>query len=387
MKRIFIIILFQFFIVPLTFAQIQYVNYNVVTNEINERNPVPSEESFYIQGTIPTNIEFVKVRVHRTGRNPAQALEYTWKAPFDFPVNNYELFIASPLRSNERYDFEFLYYQKAEPEQMDAVRNAINSNLESYIRSSLEVSRRGIQSSKADQVMISEMNAIVIEGLDDYRHFLGREFKGFSDIVRQKLNQKNRMRLSRARFNILGRSPEDDERAVYALQYVDELVLVVQQESDQYLSRSLMALADVRTVQGYPTARKPSTLPLNFGYGAFSMQQSLPNTEYFNGPYVGLSLPLGNRIFENILGNTSFSTGVFLQNFNSSQGDRISGPLIGLPIYAGLGYSVFRIFRLNAGAVLVNFEEAVTQNTTNYIQPYVGISLELNIWLGLNNRR
>jgi len=372
---------------PFTYGQIQYVNYNVVSNEINERNPVPSEEPFYIQGTIPTNVEYVKVRVNRTGRNPALAEEYTWKAPFDFQVSNYELFIADPLRSNERYDFEFLYYQKAETDQMEAVREAINNNLESYIRSSLEVSRRGIRSIKSDQVMINEMNAIVRGGLEDYRHFLGRDFRGFSDVVRQKLAQRKRMRLSRARFNILRRNPEHNERAVYALNYVDELVATVQQESDQYLTRSLMALVDVRTVQGYPTEDKPSTLPLNFGYGAFAIQQSLPNTEYFNGPYVGLSLPLGNRVFQRVLGNASFSTGVFLQNFNSSQGDRITGPLIGLPIYAGLGYKVFRIFRLNAGAVIVNFEDAATMSTTNYIQPFAGISLELNLWLGLNNRR
>lgn len=385
MKKLFTYLIL-FFIIPFTYGQIQYVNYNVVSNEINERNPVPSEEPFYIQGTIPTNVEYVKVRVYRTGR-PSQAEEYTWKAPFDFPVSNYELFISDPLRSNERYDFEFLYYQKAETEQMEAVREAINNNLESYIRSSMEVSRRGIRSYKSDQAMINEMNAIVRGGLDDYRHFLGRDFTGFSDVVRQKLAQRNRMRLSRARFNILRRNPEHNERAVYALNYVDELVATVQQESDQYLTRSLMALVDIRTVQGYPTEDKPSTLPLNFGYGAFAIQQSLPNTEYFNGPYVGLSLPLGNRVFQRVLGNASFSTGVFLQNFNSSQGDRITGPLIGLPIYAGLGYKVFRIFRLNAGAVIVNFEDAATMNTTNYIQPFAGVSLELNLWLGLNNRR
>ncbi|HSJ68152.1 MAG TPA: hypothetical protein VK921_10775 [Anditalea sp.] len=387
MKKLFTFFLIVFSAIPFTYAQIKYVNYNVVSNELNERNPVPSEEPFYIQGRIPTNVEYVKVKVYRSGRNPSQGFEYTWKVPFDFPVSNYELFIADPLRSNERYDFEFSYYQKAEIDQMETVREAINNNLESYIRSSMEISRRGIRSVKSDQVMINEMNAILNSGLDDYRHFLGREFSGFSDVVRQKLAQKNRMRLNRARFNILRRNPEDNERAVYALQYVDELVATVQQEADQYLTRSLMALVDIRTVQGYPTEDKPSTLPLNFGYGAFAIQQSLPNTEYFNGPYVGLSLPLGNRVFQKVLGNASFSTGVFLQNFNSSQGDRITGPLIGLPIYAGLGYKIFRIFRLNAGAVLVNFEDAVTSNTTNYIQPYAGISLELNLWLGLNNRR
>lgn len=79
--------------------------------------------------------------------------------------------------------------------------------------------------------------------------------------------------------------------------------------------------------------------------------------------------------------------GLFLNNFNSSQGNRITGPLVNLPIHAGLGYKMFRILRLNAGAVLPNFEEAYTKLKKNYIQPYVGVSLEINLWMGLNDRR
>lgn len=387
MKNVFTLLLLTIISVEHSYSQIQHINFDVINNELNERNPVPSEEPFYIQGPLPTNIEYVKVRVFRSGRSPESGNEYAWRSAFDFNVAQYELFVSEPLRSNERYDFEFHYYQKAEEEQMEEVKEAINNSLESYIRANLEVTRRGIRSFNSDQTMINQMNTIVEEGLVDYRHFLGRDFRGFSDVVRQKLAQRNQLRLNRARFNILGRARQDDERAVYALNYIDELVATVQQETDQYLGRSLMALADIRTVQGYPTERKPSTLPLNFGYGAFGISRNLPNTEYFNGPYVGISLPLGNRVFTKFLGNASFSTGVFLQNFDTTQGDRISGPYIGLPIYAGLGYKIFRVFRINAGAVFVNFEDIDAATTTNYIQPFVGVSLELNLWLGINDRR
>lgn len=103
---------------------------------------------------------------------------------------------------------------------------------------------------------------------------------------------------------------------------------------------------------------------------------------------MGLSLPLGNRAFTKFLGNASFSTGIFLTNFESSQGDRISGELIGLPIYAGLGYKMFQVFRLNVGAVMLNFEGVNGMGNSNtYIQPFAGISLEFNLWLGLKDRR
>ncbi len=387
MKRIITVFLIIFLSTSGAYAQIKHVNLDVVTNQINEGNPIPSEEPFYIRGRLPENIDFVKVKIYQAGKSPDQGNEYFWKTAFDFQVNEYELFVSDPLRSNENYNLEFHYFQQANEEQMEEIKEAVTNNLESYIQSNFEVSNSGIKSYRSEQVMITQMNQIVRDAFDDYRHFLGRDFKGFSDIVRQKLEQKDKLKLRRARFNILGRNKEDNERAVYAQQYLEELNTLVTNEAEQYLDRSLMALVDIRTVSSYPTEKKPSTLPLNFGYGAFAVKRSLPSTEYFNGPYLGLSFPLANKTFQKVLGNASISTGVFLQNFSSGQGDQISGPLVNLPIYAGLGYKLFRVLRLNAGVVVINFEEADGSMNTNYVQPFAGISLEFNLWLGINGRR
>ncbi|ERM84509.1 hypothetical protein P872_25470 [Rhodonellum psychrophilum GCM71 = DSM 17998] len=387
MNKIFTLTLIVFFGAASAFAQIKYVNFDVVGNTVNEGNPMPAEEPFYIKGTLPQGIEFVKVKVFESGKSPSKGDEYSWKTAFEFKVNQYELFVSKPLKSNDSYDLEFQYFQKADEAQMESVKSAVNMNLASYIRSSFEVTGSGIKSFRSDQVMITQMNQILKDALEDYRHFLGRDFSGFSDLVRQKLAQKDKMKLRRAKFNILGKNKDDNSKAVYAEQYLEELVETVTAEADQYLAKSLMALVDVRTITNYPTEKKPGTLPINFGYGAFAIKRSLADTEYFNGPYLGLSFPLGNKVFQKFLGNASFSTGVFLNNFNSSQGDRITGPLVNLPIHAGLGYKMFRVLRLNAGAVLLNFEEADTKLKTNYIQPYVGVSLEINLWMGLNDRR
>ncbi|MFN3800302.1 hypothetical protein [Belliella pelovolcani] len=368
-------------------AQIKSINYDVVSNEINSGVVLPAEEPFYIKGTLPRGIEYVKIRINRPGKSANQAESYDWKRAFDFEVNQYEIFVANPLKSNTNYDFEFFFYERASESQMDKVKEAIGENLEAYIKSNFEVSSGGIKAYNNDQVMLSQMNQIVENGLEDYRHFLGRDFPGFSDLVKQKLDQRNKLKLRRARFNILGKSDGDNEKAAYANKYIEELIDAVQNETEQFLSRSLMSLVDIRTVNSYPTEKKPGTLPLNFGYGAFAIKRSLSSTEYLNGPYLGLSLPLGNKTFQKFLGNASFSTGVFLQNFNASSGERISGPIVNLPIYAGLGYKMFRVMRFNAGAVLINMEDISSGVKTDYIQPYVGMSLEFNLWVGLNNRR
>ncbi|MCH7413662.1 hypothetical protein MM213_09210 [Belliella sp. R4-6] len=386
MKKIFIILL-VFAVCSHSFAQIKSVEYDVVSNQVNSGVPLPAEEPFYIRGTLPRNIEFVKVKINRPGRNENQTEEYSWKTAFDFQINQYEIYVGNPLKSNTDYNLEFYFYERAEESQMDAVKNALHKNLESYINANLEVASGGIKSYNNDQVMMSQMNQIVENGLIDYRLFLGRDFPGFSDLVRQKLAQKNKLKLRRARFNILGNKDGENEKAVYADQYVNELIATVQNELDQFLSRSLMSLVDIREVNAYPTEKKPNTLPLNFGYGAFAVKRSFGSTEYFNGPNIGLSLPLGNRTFRKFLGNASFSTGVFIQNFESENGTKISGPLVNLPIYAGLGYKLFNVMRFNAGAVMINMDDTNSGSKTNYIQPYAGLSLEFNLWVGLNNRR
>jgi len=368
-------------------AQIKTVNYNVVNNEINSNNPLPSEEPFFIRGILPRDIEMVSINLNRSGKNPNRAEQYTWKRAFDFEVSQYEVFVSQPMRANDQYDLEFLYYKRADKDQMASVKVSINNNLESYIRANLEVTGGGIKTNNSNQVMMTQMNQIVTDALEDYKHFLGRDFKGFSEIVRQKLEQKDRLNLNKARFNILGKNKGDNSKAAYANQYINELISVVQNESDQYLDKSLLTLVELRTVSNYPTEKKPSTLPLNIGYATIPIKRSLPSTEYLHGPYAGLSIPLGNKAFKKFLGNASFSTGVFLQNFESSQGDKIEGQIIGLPIYAGLGYKMFRVFRFNVGAVSLNMENIGGTGSQHYIQPFAGISLEFNIWMGLNNRR
>lgn len=386
MKRILVLMILVFFSVETLKAQIKTVSYNVVNNEINSNNPLPSEEPFFIRGILPKDIQMVSVVMNRRGKNLKNADEYSWKRAFDFEVSQYEIFVSNPLRANEQYDLELLFYKRAEKEQMESIKASINKNLESYIRANLEVTGGGIKTNNSNQVVITQMNKIVEDALEDYRHFLGRDFKGFSEIVRQKLEQKDRLKLNKARFNLIGKNKEDNDKATYAAQYISELIEVVQNESDQYLDNSLLSLVDIRTVSNYPTERKPGTLPLNFGYGTIPIKRNLASTEYLHGPYAGLSIPLGNRTFTKFLGNASFSTGVFLQNFESSQGDQIEGQIIGLPIYAGLGYKIFRVFRFNVGAVSLNMNNGAGVSQ-HHIQPFAGISLEFNIWMGLNNRR
>jgi hypothetical protein len=83
----------------------------------------------------------------------------------------------------------------------------------------------------------------------------------------------------------------------------------------------------------------------------------------------------------------SISTGFFLSNKMENQlGEKISGPVLDRPIYVGLGYNFFRFIRLNAGGTFITTEQLSGQSAKSF-QPFVGISAEFNLWLGIGNKK
>lgn len=379
--------LFGLLVINIAHAQIKTVNYDIYKNEINGNTALPSEEIFFVKGPLPKDVLMVTVQLGKSGKKESSQIEYAWKKPYGIDINQFEVFISDPLYSNDSYDVEISFFKRAGQDQLAAIKTYIGRSLESYLRANLQVSGSGIRATHSNTVMMRQMNEIVTDALEDYRHYLGKEFPGFSDITLQKLEQRDQLNLGQARFNITGADKNDNKKAVFAAQYVSELVGLVQNESDQYLDNSLLALADTRAVRNFPTEKKPMTVPLNFGYGTIPFKRTLADREFLHGPYIGISIPLGNRTFNRVLGNSSFSSGIFLQNFKTNDGTQINGSFIRVPFYAGLGYRAFRIFRLNVGAVALNMEDGQGNFDYTYIQAFAGVSVEFRLWVGFNEKR
>lgn len=379
-------ILFYFLTYSLYFvgvAQVKTVDYSAIKNQLNGGQPLPSEESFIIQGRIPSSVRLVTLDIARTGKSPQSGNAYTWKTPYRQESELFELFVSHPLRSNEEYSLTLRYYEGANSTDMEELKSAIFGNLEAYIRASYEVNKRGLQTLSSQRVMMAQLDQIVYQGVANYTHPLDQEFAGFSDVVRQKIEQTHSLRLRDAKFNILRkRDDESRDEALYARQLIDELVALTQAEAEQYLRANLYMLVEIIELDNFPTEKRPNYLPINVGYAGTYFGGDFDNFDYDTSPYVGIAVPLGRRAFTKFLGNASLSTGIFVNNMTTSEGTTISGPLIGRPSYVGLGYSIFKVFRFNAGAVLTSSEvDSSLENITLY--PFVGFSLEFNLWLGL----
>lgn len=384
--RFYFASLFLIFSYLETSAQIPSVSLDLVQQELNGGTPLPSEKSFYIQGAIPEGIEMVKVRIFPSNKSESKGYDYMWKTPFGYQDLSYQLLVSDPLRASDEYNLIFSYYQKAGEEQMEEVRSLIFKNLKTYLSTVTSVRKGKIKFLESQEVIISRLNQIVEEGAYYFELPNGKEFGGFSDLVKNKLEQGKKLKLKNAELNLPELEDDDNARASYASVYLKELESTIQTEVDQYLSPQMLVQVDELDFKKYPSEKKPNALTLNAGYGAIMLSEGLAEREFISSPYAGLSFPLGNRAFNRFMNNLTLSTGVFISgNLENSQNERINGPLFNRPVYAGLGYNIFRFFRINAGATfLTTHQSDGTKNRS--INPYIGISADFRIWLGLGNK-
>ncbi|WP_439473596.1 hypothetical protein [Algoriphagus formosus] len=389
MKKILFTYSLLTFLAQVVLAQeaIKTIPLDLVQSKINGGMPLPSEEKFYIQGAIPGSIELVKVEIYPSKKSKKAGNTYFWKAPFGYSELSFQALVDNPLRANEDYHVEIGFYQKAGKDEVEEVRELIQTNLDTYLSTITSVKKGGIHFEDSDEQILNNMSKIVNTGAYYFELPNGAIFPGFSDLTRKKLEQRKKLKMGKAKFNVSGLSEADNARGAYARQYLDELEQIVFSEVEQYFSTNLLARVDEKIFQNYPTEKKPNSIPINIGYGAISLSKNLPQQEFVYSPYVGFSFPLGNRTFAKFMSNMSISTGVFISgNIENSMGERISGPALERPVYVGLGYNFFRFIRLNAGGTFLTTEQLDGNNVRSF-QPYVGLSAEFRIWLGFGNKR
>jgi hypothetical protein len=384
-KNLLILSILIFAALPLK-AQIETINLDIVTGKLNGGNPIPAEGAFYIQGSIPDKIEMVKLIIYPSKKTEKAGHSYFWKAPFGYKELSYQVLVSDPLRSGSDYHLEFGFYQKAGKEQVAEVTLLISQNINAYLSTITTIKRGGIKFSESNEVILSNLEQILDRGAFYFELPNGQKFPGFSDITRAKLEQREKLKMGKAKFNATKVGENDNARAVYAAQYLSELNAIISSEIEQFLSPNMLVRVDEKIFMNYPTEKTANVIPINVGYGAISLGKSLPDQEFAYSPYIGFSFPLGNRTFARFMNNLSISSGVFISgNMENALNERISGP-IDRPIYVGLGYNFFRVIRLNAGGTFITTEKLSGSNVNSF-QPFVGLSAEFNLWLGIGKKK
>lgn len=370
-------------------GQYTTVVFNYEKSFFNEGEPLPAEKKFIVTGSMDSKIEMVELMIFRpNGKYENPLYVSAWKRPFDNTSSTFYIPVEYVLRSNDKYELSVSYYTPLSVSEKQNLQENLITKIKTYLLQSLEVTNKKISFTKPYQAIRKDLDEIVTEGIRYYRSFAEIEFEGFSDVVIGKLRQFDQINLKKVYTNGENNAMTDKQLAAEA--HIENLIGLISSEVDHYLNHRMLILNDSKRIPLYPTEKLINVISANLGYGGVYLGGNLQNLSYGNGPYAGVSFPLGKKIFNStFMSNTSLSIGLFLTDFEDENENLITGPIIKKPIYAGLGYKFLDFMRINAGAVLLE-ESADTQSNFSVgdlsIQPFIGISLEINLWLGIGRK-
>jgi hypothetical protein len=389
MRKIYLLLVCCLWCFPLL-AQYETVVFNYDRMYFNEGQPLPAETKFILTGTVGRRISMVEVSIYDSPDDDEAAL-YTnaWKKGPGSTENMFVIPVNYPLRGSGEYTLLINYYQAASGRQQRELFRQLNSALHAYIDQSYVVSRNSIELRKLPRNIRNDLNAIVNQGLSLYKSQIGHEFNGFSDIVLEKLDQINDLRLRKARRNIVVAEGESNAevRLKYANEQVHALKTLVSQEVAQHVNAQLHALTDSRKITDYESKKTRNVLAINVGYGGVYYSGGFDDFTSDTAPYAGISIPFGKAAFNSpFWTRSSISAGVFFKNLDFGGDNEATGPLVKRPVYMALGYRALPFIRIHGGAALLQSSRESTSISDFdidrvYVRPFIGLSLELNLWL------
>ena len=377
------------FSTTLVSAQFQSVQYDYEKNWFGENQKLPAETPWMLSGQLPENISSIAVEIFGSSdRNKVPLHRAVWSAPLDGEPTNFYIPVNYNLRSNSSYTIELKYYRSMRPLEKDNLTQDVYDAIRSYIELNIVASKNEARLNKNPKAMIKDLDKLMNDGLVLFRSDLNRDFPGFSQLVLDQLESMDKLKLKQGKFNILQKKDDTsvaDQKIEYFQTQLENLQQVIKREIDQYMSYHLSVLEISRVVDNYYTEKTRNVIPINVGYGAVHNKGGIDNNmDYDSSPFIGVSFPLANPNFAGrFWSNSSISVGVFLNDFKFDNGDKYTGPLIERPFYLAYGYKVAYFIRLNAGATLL---ENVDGGGGVFVRPFVGVSIEINTWMGLGGK-
>lgn len=368
-------------------AQFKSVQYDYEKNWFGENQNLPAETPWMLSGVLPPDISMVAVEIYGSDDRSKDPLHTAvWTQSLDNDQVNFYVPVNYNLRSNSTYTVEIKYFRNLTAVEKDNLKQDVYNAMKSYIELNIVATNNNVDLQKNPKMMIKDLNKLMNNGLILFRNNLNVDFPGFSQLVEDQLENMDDLKLKSSKYNILKKDDDESKNNIkikYFNEQLENLQKVIKREIDQYLSYDLSVVEISRVVDNYKTEKTRTIIPINVGYGAVHNAGGFnDNIDYDSSPFAGISFPLANPNFAGkFWSNSSISVGVFFDNFKFDDNKEYTGPLVERPFYLAYGYKTAYFLRFNAGATLL---EDVNGGGTLYVRPFVGVSIEINMWLGLS---
>ncbi len=358
-------------------AQMQTIKLNSQKLQFDDGRALPAEKSFIVNGDAGALVGMMKMQVStKDFAKDKIVYETTWQRKIDDKTSVAVLPNLYKLKSGNEYFFRFLYYRKIMEVEKAQIKLMLKTTAKTLLESNIQAKDRSYKLLASPEDLYYSLNAVIEEGMVNYETKSGFAKPHFSGVIKDRLRTLSRIKISSDTANA-----STDNMFTSLLDQVNN-------EVDMIANNYQYVLNDVVTIPDYPVERKQNSLALNVGYAGVYNSGEFNNIDYFSGPYAGLSFPLGNRVFAGrFWNNSSISAGIFLKNFETTNNVEVSGPIVKKPLYVAYGYKVFNYLKLHAGAAVLEDTKFNNNTTSVYLKPFIGLSLEVNLWLGFDKKQ
>lgn len=368
-------------------AQAQRVVFNYEESNFNNNAPLPVAENFVIVGPVSNEVSMVEVKIFsdKPKSTDDELYKGLWKRHNATSEGNFYLPVNFKLRSTD-YDLVINYYRLLDENEIANIKNDLFAALDAYVEQTL-LNKPKRKLFKETQESLDDLNSIVNSATVYNKNSQNIRFKGFSDIVRDKIKTIKSIRKNTAK-KIYPDLKNDQALIKYRETQVNELKALVRNEASYLLNTGLSILADSRYINNYPVEKDKTILTVHGGYGGVYLGGGTDDLSYGSGFMAGLTFPLGRKAYASkFWSKSAIITGFYFNNFENENGVKVSGPIFKRPTYIGLGYRAFNFIRISAGAAFLENRDTAggldDLRTTVTIRPFVGIQADLNFWMDL----
>lgn len=369
-----------------TFAQERVVKVDFQSGAFVNNPLIPFDKPFMVEGEVTRAIEYVTVNIYPEGSHTA-AHTFSWNRD---DRNTSELFsvqIPGVLRSNSKYDFEVITYTLMSKEQKANLTNNLRDRIAFYIRNNYRYDGRNLGINSPNQVY-KGLKELIHGALANQKSKNNIANNAPSLLVLEELkNHKN------YRFRTLFKRTKRKDRDEIATGFIDErvehLTELVLSEIQPFINTQLVQHHRSVKVRAVKTDREPFSLPVNFGMYAWNKSTNIDDVNVSNTnftPGFGFTIPFSGRSTlaekSKLFDSFGFSMGVLIEPVRDAEGNEFITPGVNLPVYTALGFRLFKVVRMNAGALIIG-ERGLEGFDGLTVLPTLGLALELNLWMGI----
>jgi hypothetical protein len=339
-----------------------------------------------IQGEVGREVEYVEVVIFNENSNNS-LYSFSWNRSNNNLTETFNIVIPGTLKSDSKYDFKIITYKQMSAEQKKSLTDNLAKRVSFFLQSNIQFDGKNVIIKNPGTVH-RQLKEIIDEALGFQVSKNSIPKNAPSSLVLEELKSQGSFR-----FDRFLRKTDNFERDSIAnlliLRKVDHLTSLIISELAPFINSDLVQHHRAVVIQSVITDKEPFTLPVNIGMYAWDKSLNLSSTSVHNinfTPGAGITIPFSNKsrlaARSKLFDSFGYSAGVLFKPVKDANGTEFVTPGINLPVYTGLGFRLFKVIRFNAG-VLILGEKGLHDFSDLSLLPTAGLSLELNIWMGL----